>query len=65
MGCARKFQRPLSSARLHFNLRSVRGVDTAKHADFSRARRLGDPVYAHVVIDDGFFREPPAAEVAG
>jgi hypothetical protein len=40
-------------------------VNPAKHAGlFHPLTGLGHPIHANVVIDGGFLREPPAAEIA-
>jgi hypothetical protein len=40
-------------------------VNPAKRAGFFHALAgLGDPIHADVVMDGGFLREPPAAEIA-
>ena len=59
------FKGRFQSRNRSFRLRLVRGVNTAKHAGFFHALAgLGDSVHAHVVIDGGILREPPAAEIA-
>ena len=40
-------------------------MNAAKHAGlFHALARLGDLIHADIVIDGGFLREPPAAEIA-
>ncbi len=61
----RNFKGGFQSRNCAFSLRAIRGVDTAKRRGFFHPLAgFGHSVNTHVVIDDRFFGEPAAAQVA-
>ena len=58
-------KRGFQSGNRRFRLNRISRVNTAQRGRFFHALAgLGDLVHADVVIDGGFLREPPAAEIA-